>query len=410
MAGLWCVNIGYGRTEIGERIKEQVEQLCYYNSFFMSTTPTQVELASVIAELTPEGLDHVFFGTSGSDANDTATRLVRHYWDIKGKPAKKAIISLIHAYHGSTITGASLGGWRKMHEMGSTLQPGHIHIMPPYWFDFGRNEKKDEFGKRAAQALEEAILNAGADNIAAFIAEPVMGAGGVITAPSTYWPAVQEVCRKHDILLIADEVITGFGRTGSWFGCHTMNIQPDVMTMAKGLSSGYLPISATVVSNRVFDVIAGGGELAHGYTYSGHPVACAAALENIRILKEEKIIEYVRDVAAPHFQKRLKEFDDHPIVGETRGVGLLGAIELVKDPAAGEKFPTSRTVAARCVEKGFQKGIVIRGVRDVLEFSPPLIITPQDIDTLFDRTRYCLDEIAREEAEACKETLSSLAN
>ncbi len=400
MAGLWCVNVGYGRKEIGERAKEQIERLCYYNSFFMSTTPTQIELAKTIAELTPNGLDHVFFGTSGSDANDTATRLVRHYWDIKGKPGKKAIISLIHAYHGSTITGASLGGWRRMHEMGSTLQPDHIHIMPPYWFEFGKNEDRNDFGKRAAKALEDAILEAGPDKIAAFIAEPVMGAGGVIPAPPTYWPAVQEICRKHDILLVADEVITGFGRTGSWFGCDTMNIQPDVMTMAKGISSGYVPISATVVSNSLFSVIAEGGEIAHGFTYSGHPVACAIALENIRILKEEKIIEYVRDVAAPYFQRRLQEFADHPIVGETRGVGLLGAIELVRNPAEGIKFPESQGVAARCVEKGFQNGIVIRGVRDVLEFSPPLIITTQEIDTLLDRTRYCLDQIAKEEVLA----------
>ncbi len=397
MAGLWCVNIGYGRTEIAERVKQQLEELCYYNSFFMSTTPTQVELAETIAGLTPAGLDHVFFGTSGSDANDTACRLVRHYWDLKGKPNKKTIISLVHAYHGSTITGASLGGWTAMHRMGSTLQAGYKHIMPPYWYDFGRNQTKEEFGRKAAQALDEAITEAGADTIAAFIAEPVMGAGGVIPPPDTYWPAIQEICRKHDILLIADEVITGFGRTGHWFGSITYNIEPDILNMAKGLSSGYMPISATAVRDTVYDVLRSGGEIAHGFTYSGHPVCCAAALENIRIIKDEKILEYVREVAAPHFQEKLQQLGEHPIVGEARGIGLLGALELVQDSKEGTKFPLEKRVAMRCVKKGFENGIIMRAVRDVLEFSPPLIITTAEIDLLFDRARYCLDKVAQEE-------------
>ena len=398
MAGLWCVNIGYGRSEIAERVKQQIEDLCYYNSFFMTATPTQIELAKTIASLTPEGLDHVFFGTSGSDANDTASRLVRHYWDVKGKPTKKTIISLTHAYHGSTITGASLGGWEIMHKMGSTLQAGHLHIMPPYWYDFGRNQTKDDFGLTAANALDEAIQKAGADNIAAFIAEPVMGAGGVIPPPDTYWPAVQEICRKHDILLIADEVITGFGRTGEWFGSITYDIQPDIMNMAKGVSSGYAPISATVISNDVHDVLSEGGDIAHGFTYSGHPVCCAAALENIRIMKDEKIIEHVTEIAAPHFQQRLRELADHPLVGEARGVGLLGALEIVKNSKEGTKFSPERRVAARCVDKGFEKGVIMRAVRDVLEFSPPLIISNTDIDRLFDCARQCLDAVAEEEA------------
>ncbi|WDI30103.1 aminotransferase [Hyphococcus flavus] len=397
MAGLWCVNIGYGRNEIAERVKSQIEELCYYNSFFMSATPTQIELAETISSLTPEGLNHIFFGTSGSDANDTASRLVRHYWDLKGKPTKKTIISLIHAYHGSTITGASLGGWPAMHKMGSTLQAGYTHIMPPYWFEFGRNQSKEDFGLKAAQALEDAILLAGADNIAAFIAEPVMGAGGVIPAPDTYWPMVQEICKKHDVLLIADEVITGFGRTGEWFGSFTYNIKPDILNMAKGLSSGYAPISATAVSDDMYAVLSAGGEISHGFTYSGHPVCCAAALENIRIMKDEKIVEYVRDVAGPHFQNKLQEFADHPLVGEARGVGLLGALELVRDPKQGEKFAPEKRVAIRCVEKGFENGIIMRAIREVLEFSPPLIITTQEIDLLFDRARYCIDEVAKEE-------------
>lgn len=394
---------------MAECIRDQAEQLCYYDSFFMSATPTQVELAGTIASLTPGALNRIFLGISGSDAIDTTARLVRQYWRLKGQPKKKTIISLIHAYHGSTATGASLGGWKSMHEMGSTLQPDRIHVMPPYWFEFGRNETKEDFGRKAARAVEEAILQAGAESIAAFIAEPVMGAGGVIPPPNTYWPEIQNICRKHDILLIADEVITGLGCTGSWFGSHTFDIQPDIMTMAKGLSSGYASISAIAIGDDVYSVIVEGGEVAHRFTYSGHPVCCAAAIENIRILKDTDIITYVRNVAGPHFQKRLREFSDRPIVGEARGIGLLGALELVRDPKQGIGFAPERHVAARCAAQGFQRGIVIRAVRDVLEFSPLLVITKAEIDLLFDRTRSCLDKIAAEELEGPSGTSEALA-
>ena len=270
MAGLWCVNVGYGRKELAEAAFRQMQELPYYNTFFNTATPPSIELAQKLVALAPEGLEHVFFGCSGSDANDTIVRMIRHYWNLKGKTEKKTFISRNYAYHGSTLVAASLGGMSGMHAQADLPLPGFEHVMPPYWYDYGEDLSPEAFGLKAAQAIEDKILELGADKVAAFIGEPIQGAGGVLVPPESYWPEVQAICRKHDVLLIADEVICGFGRIGHWFGGEHYGIVPDVMSMAKGLTSGYLPLSAVMVGERLSEVlIAEGGEFQHGYTYSG---------------------------------------------------------------------------------------------------------------------------------------------
>jgi putrescine aminotransferase len=397
MAGLWCVNLGYGRKELAQAAYDQMLELPFYNTFFKTATPPSVELSEKLARITPEGLNHVFYGSSGSDANDTIVRMVRHFWNLHGKTSKKIFISRNNAYHGSTMAAASLGGMAAMHGQGDLPLPGFEHVMQPYWYALGNGLSPDELGLKAAEALENRILVLGAQNVAAFIGEPVQGAGGVIIPPRTYWPAVQEICRKHDILLIVDEVICGFGRTGNWFGSETFDIQPDIMTLAKGITSGYLPLSAVMVGERVSSkLIEDGGEFYHGFTYSGHPVCCAVALENIRLMEEEKIVERVRDDVGPYLQSRLGSLSDHPLVGEVRGVGLLGAIELVKDKATHERFPDSGTTGALCKDYATSNGLIMRAVGDTLVTSPPLTITQAEIDELVKRARLALDLTAKD--------------
>ena len=316
MAGLWCVNIGYGRDEIAEVAARQMKQLPYYNTFFQTTHVPAIALAAKIAELAPERMNHVFFAGSGSEANDTNIRLVRHYWASLGKPEKTVIISRKNAYHGSSMGSASLGGMQAMHAQGGLPIADIVHIDQPHWFAEGGDKSPEEFGIERARQLEAKIAELGENKIAAFIAEPVQGAGGVVIPPSTYWPEIQRICDQHEILLIADEVICGFGRTANWWGCDTFNIRPDIMTIAKGLSSGYAPIGASIVSDEIANVI-DQTEFAHGYTYSGHPVAAAVALENLRIMEEERLIDHARDVAAPYLAQKWAELGTHPLVVRT---------------------------------------------------------------------------------------------
>ncbi|MCK4713630.1 MAG: aminotransferase class III-fold pyridoxal phosphate-dependent enzyme, partial [Marinosulfonomonas sp.] len=315
MAGLWCVNIGYGRDELAQVAARQMRELPYYNTFFQTTHVPAIALATKLAELVPGDLNQVFFASSGSEANDTNVRLVRHYWAAKGKPDKKVIIARKNGYHGSTVAAASLGGMTAMHAQGGLPIPDIHHIDQPNWYAEGGDMSPEEFGLERARQLEQAINQIGEGKVAAFIAEPVQGAGGVIIPPETYWPEIQRICDAHEILLIADEVICGFGRTGNWFGSQTFGIRPDIMTIAKGLSSGYQPIGASVISERMAkDLDTNGGEFAHGYTYSGHPVASAVALENLRILEEEKIVDTVRDETAPYLTEKWAALADHPLV------------------------------------------------------------------------------------------------
>ncbi|MDU8360599.1 aspartate aminotransferase family protein [Pseudomonas syringae group sp. J309-1] len=390
MSGLWCVAIGYGREELADAAAKQMRELPYYNLFFMTAHPPVLELAKVISEIAPEGMNHVFFTGSGSEGNDTMLRMVRHYWAIKGQPNKKTIISRINGYHGSTVAGASLGGMTYMHEQGDLPIPGIVHIPQPYWFGEGGDMTPDEFGIWAAEQLEKKILELGVDNVGAFIAEPIQGAGGVIVPPDTYWPKVKEILDKYDILFVADEVICGFGRTGEWFGSDFYGLKPDMMTIAKGLTSGYIPMGGLIVRDDVVAVLNEGGDFNHGFTYSGHPVAAAVALENIRILREEKIVERVNAETAPYLQKRLRELSDHPLVGEVRGVGLLGAIELVKDKTTRERY-TGKGAGMICRTFCFNNGLIMRAVGDTMIIAPPLVISFAEIDELVEKARKCLD-------------------
>ncbi|MEQ6758694.1 putrescine--pyruvate aminotransferase [Pseudomonas aeruginosa] len=393
MAGLWCVNVGYGREELVQAATRQMRELPFYNLFFQTAHPPVVELAKAIADVAPEGMNHVFFTGSGSEANDTVLRMVRHYWATKGQPQKKVVIGRWNGYHGSTVAGVSLGGMKALHEQGDFPIPGIVHIAQPYWYGEGGDMSPDEFGVWAAEQLEKKILKVGEENVAAFIAEPIQGAGGVIVPPDTYWPKIREILAKYDILFIADEVICGFGRTGEWFGSQYYGNAPDLMPIAKGLTSGYIPMGGVVVRDEIVEVLNQGGEFYHGFTYSGHPVAAAVALENIRILREEKIIEKVKAETAPYLQKRWQELADHPLVGEARGVGMVAALELVKNKKTRERF-TDKGVGMLCREHCFRNGLIMRAVGDTMIISPPLVIDPSQIDELITLARKCLDQTA----------------
>ncbi len=391
MAGLWCVNLGYGREELAQAAFDQMKELPYYNTFFQTSHPPVIALAQKLAELTPGDLNHTFFASGGSEANDTNIRLVRHYWAIKGKPTKKTIISRHNAYHGTTMGSASLGGMAPMHAQGGLPIPDITHIDQPFWWAEGGDLSPEEFGLRAARALEAEIERLGEDNVAAFIAEPVQGAGAVIVPPETYWPEIQRICDKYEILLIADEVICGFGRTGNWFGSQTFDIRPDIMTIAKGLSSGYAPIGGSVVSDEVASVL-NSDEFNHGYTYSGHPVASAVALENLRILEEEGIVARAGQEIAPYLKEKWQGLTDHPLVGEARISGLMAALELTPDRAARAQFAADPgTVGGICRDFCFDNNLIMRSVRDAMVISPPLTISKAEIDLLIDRCVTALD-------------------
>jgi len=401
MSGLWCVNLGYGRKELAQAAYEQMEELPYYNNFFQCTHPPAIELSSVLGEVSPKGMDHVFFTSSGSEAIDTVVRMVRYYWSLLGKPDKKIILGRNNAYHGSTIAGASLGGMSGMHAQGDLPIPNIHHIQQPYWFAEGGDLDKDTFGKQVANDLERAIKEHGIENIAGFIAEPIQGAGGVIIPPETYWPEVQNIIDRYEILLIADEVITGFGRLGDWFASSIYEIKPDLISFAKGVTSGYLPLGGVLVNNRVANtIIDEGGEFAHGFTYSGHPAACAVALKNIEIIKEEKILDEVKSKTAPYLKEEWLKLADHPLVGEARIKGLMGAIELCANKETRERFSSEGrftsldeiSAGSLCRDLSINNGLVMRAVGDTMIIAPPLIINQEQIDELIIKATKTLDD------------------
>ena len=400
MAGLWCVNVGYGREELVEAAANQMRQLPYYNAFFKTSHPAVAELSKRLASLAPDGLNHVFYANSGSEANDTIIRMVRHFWALEGKPEKRIIIGRDYGYHGSTILAASMGGMSGMHEQ-AAKEADFIHIKPPYGFLYQGNQSEEMFAATAAGWLEDAILAHGADKIAAFIAEPIQGAGGVIIPPQGYFEHIQEICRKHDILFIADEVITGFGRTGQWFASQTMNLSPDMMTLAKGLTSGYVPMSAVMVGDRVFNSLKEkGGEFYHGFTYSGHPVAAAVALANLDIIESEGLIDTVRNDTGPYLAKALAPLADHIMVGEVRTFGLLACIELVDDKNGPVLFTPTGAMAEVVRDHAIASGLMVRAVRDGMILSPPLTFTHDDIDEVVMKLRAALDKTAQEIGKA----------
>lgn len=386
MAGLWCVNVGYGRDELADVAAAQMKELAYYNTFFKTTHPAVALLSKRLAELAPANINQVFYGASGSESNDTAIRTVRHYWALKGKPEKTSIISRRDAYHGSTIAATSMGGMGAMHGQLGPMLPGFVHVMPPYAYELAEEGESDEaFGLRAAKAVEDAIVEAGPENVAAFVGEPIQGAGGVKIPPASYWPEIQRICKKYDVLLMVDEVITGFGRTGEWFACNSMGIEPDMITVAKAITSGYQPLSAVLVGDRVADVLASGGEYYHGYTYSGHPVCCAVALANLDIIEREGLIDRVREETGPYLVERLKEvIGNHPLVGEVRGFGLLAAIEIVSDKASKERFEPAGHAAGVVRDHSINLGMMMRAVGDTMILSPPLTWTKETVDEAAD--------------------------
>ena len=394
-AGLWCVNLGYGRKELGEAASKQMTQLAYYNSFFQCTTEPTILLAAKLAELTPGDLNHAFFTNSGSEANDTILRLVRHFWAVQDQPQKNIFIGRHNGYHGTTMAGASLGGMAGMHKQGGLPIPDIHHIDPPFWFADGGDMDPDEYGLVAARRLEAKILELGPERVAAFIGEPIMGAIGVYIPPKTYWPEIERICRKYDVLLVADEVICGFGRTGEWFAADYFGFMPDVMTLAKGITSGYIPLGAAMFNDRVAGVLANqGGELAHGCTYSGHPVCTAVALENIRILQEEKIIETCKTDTAPYLAQRWAELGEHRLVGEARIAGMVCALELVPDKRKRAFFEDRGAVGQLCRDKALANGLILRATYDAMLLSPPLIISHAQVDELFQKTWKALNETA----------------
>ncbi|NLH79441.1 MAG: aspartate aminotransferase family protein [Phyllobacteriaceae bacterium] len=394
MAGLWCTNVGHGRREITRAVAEQMDELAYYNSFFKTSNAPAIRLAEKLAEITPDHVNRVFFCGSGSEANDTVFRMVRYYWSLLGKPSKKVFISRKNGYHGSTVAAASLGGMTPMHGQGDLPIPGITHIAQPYWYGEGGDMSPDEFGIWAARELEREIERLGEANVAAFIAEPIQGAGGVIIPPDTYWPEIRRICDAHEILLVVDEVICGFGRTGSWFGADTYGVKADLQPIAKGLTSGYLPMGGVLVSDKVAAVVIDQGEeFFHGYTYSGHPTCAAAALANLAIIEKEGLVARVRDDIGPYLKERWSKLGDHPLVGEARMKGLVGALELTPSkPARREKFADEGKVGTIARDLSFKNGLIMRAVRDSLILSPPLTLTHEEADELVRLAAKTLDD------------------
>jgi|TARA_B110000902_G_C14274261_1_gene574395 putrescine aminotransferase len=392
MSGLWCCNLGYSQQSIVDAVAKQLQELPYYNSFFQCSHPPAIQLAEELAKVAPAHINNVFYTNSGSEGNDTVIRLVRRYWDLKDQPDKRVIISRKNAYHGSTVAAASLGGMGFMHEQFNVL-PDIVHVDQPYWFGEGGDLTPDELGLKAAKSLEDKILELGVENVACFIAEPIQGAGGVIIPPTTYWPEVKRILNKYDILFVSDEVIFGFGRTGKWFGCDYYDTKPDLINFAKAVTNGYQPLGGVMIADKVAEVLkADGGEFGHGFTYSGHPAACAAALATLKIIHEQNIVENVDKVNGPHFSRRLQQLADHPIVGEVRSVGMVGAIELVKDKASRTRFSDNSDAGAACRDASIANGLVMRATGDTMIIAPPLIMTLEQIDELFDKAKLALDD------------------
>ncbi len=392
MSGLWCVNVGYGQAALVDAAARQMRELPFYNAFFQTATLPAIALAELLAEITPPQFQHVFFTNSGSEGNDTVVRMVRRYWQLRGQPERQIIISRHNAYHGSTMAGASLGGMQGMHAQGGLPIPGISHIDQPYWIEHGQGESRDDFGLRAAGWLEQRILALGPDKVAAFIGEPVQGAGGVIIPPATYWPEIARICDKYGVLLVSDEVICGFGRTGQWFGCETLGFKPDLMTFAKGVTSGYLPLGGVMVGERVARLlIEQGAEFEHGFTYSGHPVACAVALANIGLIRELGLVERVRNDLGPYLAAAFAGLRDHPLVGDAETCGLMGALLLAKGRNPLTLFEADANIGMVCRGHCFANGLVMRAVGPRMIIAPPLVISHDQIDEMTALIRRCLD-------------------
>ena len=399
VAGLWCASLGFSNERLAKAAYDQMMTLPFYHAFTAKSHAPLIELAEMLVERAPVPMSKVFFANSGSEANDTAIKMAWYYNNALGRPAKKKMIGRIKGYHGITLAAASLTGLPNNHRSFDLPLPGFLHTMTPHFYHEGLpGETEEAFATRCAEALDAMIVAEGPDTVAAFIAEPVMGAGGVIVPPRGYFEKIQAVLRRHDVLMIADEVICGFGRLGDYWGSITMGIQPDIITCAKALSASFLPISAVMVNERVFEALAMEshkiGTFGMGYTYSGHPVPAAVAVETLKIYDEMDICAQVRDVG-PHLQAELRRrFADHELVGEVRGLGMIGAVELVADKAKRENFPASAKMGARIAKLCEAHGVIARTLpNDSLAFSPPLIMTKPEVDETLDGVERALDEL-----------------
>jgi 4-aminobutyrate---pyruvate transaminase len=400
MAGLWCASLGFSETRLADAAARQMKTLPYYHTFSGKVPGPVTDLVEAMARWSPMPNARVLFANSGSESNDTAFKLVRYYNNARGRPNKKKIIARVKGYHGVTAAAASMSGIPMMHEHFDLPLPGIVRVGCPHHYQFAQdNESESAFVERLARELEETIQREGPDTIAAFIAEPVQGAGGVVIPPPGYYERVQTILKQHDILFIADEVITGFGRLGQAFGTQVFDLEPDLITVAKQLTSAYVPMSALYVSDAIYQVVADAsaqvGAFGHGYTYSGHPMACAVALETLRIYEADDIIGHVQRVA-PRLEQGLQRFEGHEIVGQVRSLGLIGAVELAEDPKQRKPFDPKRGVGAYFVKRAQEHGLITRSLSgDIIAFSPPLIITEAEIDAMLDRAERALADTAK---------------
>ena len=392
LAGLWCVNVGYGRREIADAVYEQMTAVAYYPSFFNTTTEPTILLAGKLAQLAPKGLGHVFFSNSGSEANESALKLIRGYQKLRGKRAKQKIVTRSFAYHGVTLATTSMTGLPSCTDPFDLPLPGFVQVPGPYTYGANNGMTPEQYGDWCLSETERIILKEGPDTIAAFFAEPIQGAGGVIVPPPGYLRALRDLCRRHDILFVADEVITAFGRLGTWFASELWNLEPDLIVTAKGITSGYLPLGATLVRDEIAEALTKGGYLAHGYTYSGHPAATAAALANLEILEKEKLVERVRDDVGPYFQKKLQSLAGHRAVSEARGFGLIGALEVVPRGGRAELTPTT-LLGVKAAALVREEGVIVRGIRDLVALAPPLVVTHEEVDRIFAAVEKGLDRL-----------------
>ncbi len=392
LAGLWCVNVGYGCAPVIEAICQQVAKLPFYPSFLNSTNEPAIRLADRLTQLAPGRLTRVAFCNSGSEANETALKMIRAWRKLRGEPHRTKILSRTWSYHGVTMATTSMTGLASCYTPFDLPLPGFIHVPGPYSYADPERRDPETFGKWCLEETARIIEREGPETVAALFAEPIQGAGGVIVPPPGYLRGLRELCRHHGVLFVADEVITGFGRLGDWFASGLWNLDPDLIILAKGLTSGYIPMGATMASAEIAADLSNGGYFAHGFTYSGHPVAAAAALATIDVLETQNIIPTVRDDIGPFFQEKLLEFQSHPAVAEVRGFGLIGAMEIV--PAPGQTAPTN-PLGVKAAAAIREEGVIVRGIRDLIAISPALTITRSELDVMFDGIRRGLDKLAR---------------
>jgi putrescine---pyruvate transaminase len=382
LAGLWCVNVGYSCTPIVIAVADQMRRLPYYCSFFNTTTEPAIQLATKLATLAPRGMGHVMFSNSGSEANETALKLIRAYHKLRGNSKRVKILSREFAYHGVTLATTSMTGLPGCYKPFDLPLPGFVHVPGPNAYAANRENDPVGYGQWCLEETERIIQREGAETIAALFAEPIQGAGGVVVPPEGYLRGLRELARQYEILFVADEVITAFGRLGDWFASTLWDLQPDFLSLAKGLTSGYLPLGASVVRDEIAEVLIHGGYLAHGYTYSGHPTTCAAALANLAFIEEQNLVARTRDDLGPYFQQKLRSFAGHPAVGDVRGYGFIGALELLPREGKAALTPTTM-LGVKGAKLVREEGVIVRGIRDLIAMSPPLIATREEIDLVF---------------------------